>query len=105
MENYAILNNQISASSKYDNYNGARQGRLHLKTSGEHVGGWSSKTLDINQWLQVDLLTHYTKVTGVATQGRNAHHQWVTMYHLQYSDDGVNFHYYMEQGQGVSKVK
>jgi len=38
-------------------------------------------------------------VTRVATQGRNAaYSQWVTKYKLQYSDDGVNFQYYQENG-------
>ena len=41
----------------------------------------------------------HAKVTRVATQGRNAAYiQWVTKYKLQYSDDGVNFQYYQENG-------
>jgi len=45
------------------------------------------------------------KVTRVATQGRySVYNQWVTKYKLQYSDDGVNFQYYKEQGQTTDKV-
>ena len=49
--------------------------------------------------MQIDLGNQHTKVTRVATQGRNAaYSQWVTKYKLQYSDDGVNFQYYQENG-------
>ena len=49
----------------------------------------------------------------MATQGRNynrrwppgSHSQWVKEYKLQYSDDGVNFQYYREQGQPTDEVK
>ena len=73
MEDGAISDAQISASSQWDANHAAKQGRLHC-----------------NQ---------HAKVTRVATQGRNAaYSQWVTKYKLQYSDDGVNFQYYQENG-------
>ena len=46
----------------------------------------------------------YTKITQFATQGRNAFNQWVTQYKLEYSEDGVTFHYYHEPGQSAPKV-
>ena len=36
---------------------------------------------------------------------RNGYGQWVTKYEVQYCDNGVNFKYYMEQGQAAIKVK
>ena len=44
------------------------------------------------------------RITRVATQGRYSYDQWVTMYRLQYGDDGMTFQYYKDQ-QAVIKVK
>ena len=100
MENGAISDGQISASSQFDANHAAKQGRLHCK-----AGSWSAGNTNLHQWLQVDLGSQYIKVTRVATQGRHDYPQWVTKYKLQYSNDGVNFHYYREQGQTAAKVK
>ena len=105
MENGLISDGQLSASSQWNANVAANKGRLNT-----YLGwnSWSSLTNDANQWLQIDVLglATYTKVTRVATQGRGSPHyaQWVTKYKLQYSDDGVNFQYYKEQGQTREKV-
>ena len=104
MESRAISDGQISASSQWDANHAAIQGRLHFQLTRSKAGSWSARTNDVNQWLRIDLGNQHTKVTGVATQGRNAVQQWVTKYQLQYSDDGVNFHYYREQPQSGRKV-
>ena len=98
MENGAILDEQITASSQWNFNHAPFQGRLHFQ------GSWNAGTNDLHQWLQVDLGSQYTKVTSVATQGRNDLAQWVTKYKLTCSDDGVNFQYYKEQGQPADKV-
>ena len=98
MESYVISDGQISASSQWDNNHAAIQGRLNFKAGSGKRGGWSSKHNDVNQWLQIDLGDPNTDVTGLATQGRNVHSQWVTKYKMQYSVDGTNFQYYVEQG-------
>ena len=106
MENGAISDAQITASSKWDANHAPFQGRLHFHFHvNPKVGSWSALKNDLLQWLQVDLGSHYFKVTRAATQGRNAYSQWVTKYKLQYSNDGVNFLYYREQGQNTDKVK
>ena len=105
MENYAIPNGQVKASSEWDGNHAAIQGRLHYKAIPGKAGSWSARSNDVNQWLQVDLGNEFTKVTGVASQGRNGANQWVTKYKLQYSNDGVHFQYYWEEGQGAEKVK
>ena len=106
MENRLIKDAQITASSEWDSNHAAIQGRLNFKEGGGKQGGWSARYNDANQWIQV-ALGSYTKLTGIATQGRNGgrHRQWVTNYQLEYSDDGVSFHYYKEPGQSSPKVK
>ena len=105
MENRVIKDAQIAASSQWDANHAAIQARLNFKAGGGKRGGWSARWNNANQWLQV-ALGSYTKLTGIATQGRNAaYSQWVTKYKLQYSDDGVNFHYYKAPGQSSPKVK
>ena len=98
METGAISDAQISASSEYNANYAAKQGRLHFLAVPGIAGSWSAKTNNVNQWLQIDLGNQHTKVTRVATQGRNDYSQWVTKYKLQYSDDGLNFQYYQENG-------
>lgn len=103
MENNAISDGQISASSQVDEDHAANQARLHAKISGSKGGGWSALKNDPNQWLQVDLGT-YTRVTHVATQGRNSFSGWVTKYLLQYSDDGFVFRSYEEAANASAMV-
>ena len=103
MENTAISNQQISASSQLNVDHAATQGRLYFEATSTKAGAWSAGTNDVNQWLQIDLGMQQTKVTGVATQGRNGVDQWVTKYKLQYSDDGQNFQNYRE-GQNTNQV-
>ena len=105
MESGAISDGQVTASSQWDGNHAAIQGRLHFEARGSKRGGWSARRNDANQWLQVDLGSTTTRVTGVATQGRNAYSQWVTKYMLQYSKDGVHFQYYREPGKTAKKVK
>lgn len=104
MENGEISDEQISASSELSSSNAASQGRLNLMKSGDNDGTWVAAYNNGDQWLQINL-GNQTRVTGVATQGRNGVEHWITKYNLQYSDYGVNFPYYMEQGQSSKKVK
>ena len=105
MENGAISDRQITASSQLDANHAAIQGRLNTKETANKGGSWSAASNDSGQWLQVDLGSQHTKVTRVATQGRHNTAQWVTKYKLQYSNDGVNFHYYMEPRKMGEKVR
>ena len=100
----AISDGQMTASSQRDANHAAIQGRLHFQKTSSKAGSWSACTNDVNQWLQIDLGDQVTKVTRLATQGRNVYSQWVTTYKLQYSDDGVNFQYYTDQPNSVPKV-
>ena len=104
MENGEISDTQITASSQLDASHAAIQGRLNLKAPGNKGSSCSAVGNDPSQWLQVDLDSPNTKVTGVATQGSNHPPQWVTKYKLQFSNDGVNFHYYTDPRQLENKV-
>ncbi len=103
MESKSITDDQLSASSQLGSNYSAVQARLHFKADGNKAGGWSALKNDLNQWLQVDFGS-YTRVTRVATQGRNAYNEWVAKYRLQYSDDGIRFQFYKDVGDNSAKV-
>ena len=105
MENGAISDRQITASSQLDANHAVTQGRLNFKATANKAGSWSAGSNDSSQWLQIDLGIQNTKVTRVATQGRDNSPQWVTKYKLQYSDNGENFHYYTEPGRLKKRVR
>ena len=103
MESRLIKDSQITASSQWDGNHAAVQGRLNFLAGGGKAGGWSARKNDVKQWIQVDFLSD-AEITRVVTQGRNAYNQWVTKYKLQYSSDGVNFHFYHLPGHNSPKV-
>ena len=98
MESGAITDEQITFSSQKHNNEDKNIVRLHQtgKT-------WIAKKEDSNPWLLLDLRAQNTEVTRVATQGSQK--KWVKKYKLQYSNYGVRFQNYTEQGQTISKVK
>ena len=99
MESGAITDEQITFSSQKHRDN-AKIVRLH------HTGTtWIADRKDSNPWLQLDLRAQNTEVTRVSTQGSHQHNKWVKKYKLQYSNYGVRFQNYKEQGQTISKVK
>ena len=77
MENGAISDQQISASSRLNWNHYPHYGRLNSQRS------WAAGYNNAYEWIQVDLGNQYTTVTGVATQGRSDYNQWVTKYKLQ----------------------
>ncbi|CAH3187471.1 unnamed protein product [Porites evermanni] len=112
MENGLISDSQLSASTQWNDLEGAHRGRLHLTEVWDPLhesGGWVSKLNDVNQWLQIDVLgltRNYVRVTRVSTQGRETTSYgevYVKAYRLQYSNDGVNFQYYKESGTTNAK--
>ena len=109
MQNGAISDAQITASSMVNAAHGSSRGRLHMRERflPFQTGAWAALVNDSNPWLQVDLRNQIRKVTRVATQGRNSFtvNQWVTKYKLKYSQDDVDFFYFREQGQREHKVK
>ena len=125
MESGNISDGQISASSEWnttdyaDQYrvattyyanqwdatHYAHQGRLQFKADGVRGGAWSAAENDVNPWLQVDLVSNFTRVTGLSTQGRDDYDWWVIEYKLLYSSyQNSNFENYKEMGHTVAKV-
>ena len=104
MEDGEIEDNEISASSEFA-VPGLSASKARLNTKRES-GAWAAATNNADQWLQIDLDDDDTQITRVATQGRDDdYNQWVTNYKLQYSDDGVTFQYYREEGKINDMVK
>ena len=103
MEKGQIPDGNITASSERLYTHHAFQGRLNFKVDGARVkrGAWTARKTDGYQWLQVDLGSQFTRVTGVATQGREDSDKWVTKYKLQYSNETNQFQYYKEKGQNM----
>lgn len=107
METGFISDGQITASSQYDGNHAPHQGRLHYPDiPGVRAGCWSGAHDDADAWLAIDLRHPDTRVTRVASQGRNNNYtsQWVATYKLQYSSDGMNIYFYREEGQSEDKV-
>ena len=90
----------VTSSSDHDFNHDPRSARLLTDTL---VGSWSSKQLDVFQWLQVDFGS-LRKVTAVATQGRLWLDQWVTSYHVSFSNDGQSWTLYHEAGKETPEV-
>ena len=99
MESRKISDDQITASLYTNLDHAPYRARLYNQ---ERAGAWT--TPSGSHWFQIDLRAHSMRITRVATQGRYSYDQWVTMYRLQYRDDGMAFQYYKDQ-QAVIKVK
>ena len=87
MEDGSIPDNRITASTEWTKNHGPSNARLNRPKTPPTTGSWSAKRNDLNQWIQVDL-SNLKRVSGVATQGRNAYPQWVTNFTVQYSANG-----------------
>ena len=110
MESGAITNAQITASSisQHNAVHAASRARLNFQEiPNQAAGAWAANARDDNPWQQVDVGAQCTKVTRVATQGRNSlkYSQWVTKYKLHYGDKNEEFQYYREPGQDTDEVK
>ena len=87
MESGDIPDSALKSTSDYNQYSGPERSRLDKTREGSYYGGWSPKHADIGQWLQIDL-GKKTKVTRIATQGRDQTNWWVTKYTVTYSNGG-----------------
>ena len=103
MENGEIPDGNITASSERFYTHHAFQGRLNFKKDKGKIGAWTARERNTEQWLQVDLGSQFTRVTGVATQGREDRDKWVTKYTLQYSNETKQFQYYKAEGKNMVK--
>ena len=60
LENNAIPDSSLTASSEWNADHGPKRGRLNLARVGNLRGAWAARTNDANQWIQVklDILTY-----------------------------------------------
>lgn len=76
---------------------GPGNGRLHFQAGPGKYGSWAVSKNDKFQYFQVNF-GDWTKVTKVATQGRQDGAWWTTSYIIASSSDGVFFVDYKENG-------
>ena len=98
MEDRRIPGGALSASSSWNSNHGPQCGRLNRPRGGGCVGAWCARHYNKNQWIQVNFGSLAT-VTGIATQGRQDHPQWVTSYAVSHSRDGRRFVPYRQYGR------
>ena len=105
MQNLDIPDSAITASSSYNTNSLAPSvGRLHFLSSGSgKSGSWAAKTINEFQWLELDLGS-WTKISAVATQGRQDSTQYVKTYTLSFSYDGV-FWETVKNEHGITQVQ
>ena len=104
MENGKITNNEISASSVYNSNTGASRARLNFIPSGGVSGGWVAAVEDDKPTLTITFSYPFTRVTGIATQGRQDASQWVKTYRLRYSKPNGEKGFYQDPGETLYKV-
>ncbi len=100
LENYAIPDSSITASSTYSPGSTVfmpGNGRLHFKRTSGRYGAWIAGNKRENGWFQVDF-GRFVKVTIISTQGREDAARWVKNYRVTYSYDGRFFRDYTEGG-------
>ena len=90
MKSGKIPDSAITVTTVYSQYYGPERARLDTVKSGSFYGAWIPKTQDMGQWIQVDL-GKITKITRIATQGRQDAAQWVKSYSISYSVNGGPF--------------
>ena len=102
MQSGLLSDSNITASSSYNPTTVPKLGRLHFLSSGTGTNGvWMPANQNKYQWLQVDM-GNWTRVTSVATQGRQNMNQWVKSYSLSTSD-GELFEF-LKTNSGAKKV-
>ncbi|XP_072018223.1 uncharacterized protein [Amphiura filiformis] len=99
IEDGRISDSQMTASSEYDSNHGPSNARLNRAAQSGTSGGWNPEYQDTNPWIQAALGVP-TRVTGVLIQGRqDCCPQWVTKFKVQYSNDGQNWAYVLQENQ------
>uniref|UniRef100_A0A8C3CGB1 ferroxidase n=1 Tax=Cairina moschata TaxID=8855 RepID=A0A8C3CGB1_CAIMO len=105
MENGAIKNSQITASSvKTSWFNTWDPFLARLNQKGK-INAWRAKSNNNQQWLQIDLLS-IKKITAVATQGVKSmsSENFVKTYVILYSNEGSEWKSYTDGSNSVAKV-
>lgn len=97
MQHETIPDSSITASTEFTIHLQARNARLHYEGGSGRIGAWTPNVNNKFQWLQVNL-GDWSKVVGVAIQGKHDVSEWVKSFSISYSYDGVLFVDYRENG-------
>ena len=96
MQNNQIPDSALRASTSYNaNSMGPANGRLHFQAKSGKYGSWAVSKNNEFQYFEVNF-GDWTRVTRIATQGRQDGGWWTKSYSLAYSYDGVFFEDYKE---------
>ena len=93
-KNKRIENRSLSLKKKHKTIKAKRI------SSSTQLKAWRPRKMDFNEHLIVDFGTRVI-INSVATQGRRAAREFVTLYTLQYSDNGKNWFYYTDENKIV----
>ena len=105
MENGTITDAEISASSVYDSSTGASTARLNFIPTAGVSGGWVAADDDDDKpTLAITFSYQFTRVTRIATQGRQDASQWVKKYRLKYIKPNGDRGFYKDPGETLHKV-
>ena len=103
MHSGLIPDSAITASSSVGSSWAPKLGRLHYLMAGTGTeGSWAAQVNNVYQWLQADM-GNWTRVTGVATQGKQDEDEWVSSYSL--STSYGEFFEYVSNNSGEIKVQ
>nr|XP_058953353.1 uncharacterized protein LOC131780773 [Pocillopora verrucosa] len=100
MENGAIPDNKLTASTEQSANTPAKNGRMNYISG----SSWCARASDTNPYLQIDLQTLHI-ICAVSTQGNSQADQWVKTYTLQLSTDGITWTLYKELGGQVKVLE
>ncbi|KAK3700595.1 hypothetical protein QZH41_001586 [Actinostola sp. cb2023] len=87
----------MSSSSQWDSNHGPTNAKLDFMGGRGKTGGWSARHNNAQQWIKVDF-DREMKITRISTRGRHDHNQWVKSFTLEYSQNGLSFLPYKENG-------
>ena len=90
MKSGKLPNSAITATTSLNQYYSPERARLDTVKSGSFEAAWIPKSQDVGQWIQVDL-GKISKITRIATQGRQNVAHWVKSYSITYSVEGGPF--------------
>ncbi|CAK8680033.1 unnamed protein product [Clavelina lepadiformis] len=106
MKDGRVLDQDISASSNWDERHADRFARLDFQKRPNSIGAWASGKNRgpprAGEWIQVDLKSP-TFLTGVVTQGRPSDYQnWVTSYKISFGNSTSEMQVMQENGSDIT---
>ncbi|XP_015776212.1 PREDICTED: uncharacterized protein LOC107354273 [Acropora digitifera] len=95
MEDGTIGDNDIIASSSFNDSSLASQARLHLTSDNSTAGAWCAAQNKVGEYVQIDLGV-VRQIQHLALQGRPESSDFVKTLYLRYGNNGLDFNNYGE---------